>query len=85
LASSTIVRRATFHAPFTLRSTSSRQPEELVIRLQVRAVHEKRGLDPYLTVLLGGRLEILDQVTTTALALHGRGLCCRQRTRGVET
>ena len=27
LASSTIVRRATFHAPFTLRSKSSRQPE----------------------------------------------------------
>jgi hypothetical protein len=27
LASSTIVRLATFHAPFTWRSTSSRQPE----------------------------------------------------------
>src|SRR6516164_10387256 len=27
LASSTIVRLATFHAPFTFRSTSSRQPE----------------------------------------------------------
>ena len=55
--------------------------EELMIRLQMRAVHRKRGLGLYLAVLKRGRLEIIDQVTTTALAPRGRGLCCRQSTR----
>jgi hypothetical protein len=53
-----------------------------MIRLQVRAVRQKRGLGLYLAVLQRGRIEIIDQVTTTALAPHGRGLCRRQRTRG---
>jgi hypothetical protein len=56
--------------------------DELVIRLKMRAVDHKRGLGLYLTVLQRGRLEIIDQVTKTALAPRGRDLCCRQRTRG---
>src|ERR1700730_1036953 len=37
--------------------------EELVIRLQVRAAHQKRGLGLYLAVLQRRRFEIADQVT----------------------
>jgi hypothetical protein len=66
LASSTIVRLASFHAPFTLRSKSSRQPEQLVIRLQVRAVHQKRGLGLHLTVLQRCGVEIASPTISIA-------------------
>ena len=52
-----------------------------MIGLQMQAAHQKRGLGLYLTVLQRGRLEIIDQVATTALAPHGRGLCCRLHAR----
>src|SRR5689334_11291815 len=51
--------RALYIAQHILAATG----EELMIRLQVRAVHQKRGLGLDLAILQGRRLEIADQVT----------------------
>src|SRR5713101_7535910 len=47
--------------------------EELMIRLQARAVHQKRGLGLYLAVLQRRRLESTDQVTGARRGILGPG------------
>ena len=63
------MRLLTVHAPFTLRITSSRQLERSWIRLQVRAVYEKRGLGLHLAVLRRRRIEIADRAASLAAPL----------------
>jgi hypothetical protein len=64
LASSTIVRSATFHrAVYFPQQILAATGEELMIRLQVQAVDQKRGLGLDHAVLQPRGFEIADQVT----------------------
>ena len=68
------MRRATFHPPFYLaQHILAAAGEELMIRLQVRAVHQKRGPGLDLAALQRRRLEIADQVTGARRRILGPG------------